>query len=130
MPPPICGDEAQKKRWARELEISRKQLDDMSPKDFKQAWEARNQRMRDAGVFDRLGDLYDTLGAKAVEKLLPERVDPRGVGPARSSERWYRLAPNRKLCCAPKGPLGEASRNPAGSAMIQRELFEVWPVER
>ncbi len=60
----------------------------MSPKDFKQAWEARNQRMRDAGVFDRLGDLYDTLGAKAVEKLLPSELiravsdlpDPPSVG--------------------------------------------------
>jgi excisionase family DNA binding protein len=71
LPPPICGDEQQKGHWAAELGITRAELDAMSPKDFRQAWDGRNDRLRAAGVFDRIGDLYDKLGAKAVESMRP-----------------------------------------------------------
>jgi excisionase family DNA binding protein len=56
LPPPLCGDEAQKLHWAKELEISREELDEMSPGDFKRAWDARNERLRAGGVFDHLDE--------------------------------------------------------------------------
>lgn len=43
----------------------------MSPKDFSQAWDARNERLREAGVFDRLGELDDKLGVNAVQGMRP-----------------------------------------------------------
>lgn len=66
LPPPLGGNEEHKENWARELEISRAELDAMSPKEFNAAWDARNQRLRDGGVFERLGELYDTLGSKGL----------------------------------------------------------------
>ncbi len=71
LPPPIGGDEPQKEHWAAELEIPRTELDAMSPKDFKQAWDARNERLREAGVFDRLSELDDKLGVNAVQGMHP-----------------------------------------------------------
>jgi excisionase family DNA binding protein len=69
--PPIGGDGPQKDHWAAELEIPRAELDAMDPKDFKRAWDARNERLREAGVFDRLDKLYDKLGANVVERMHP-----------------------------------------------------------
>ena len=43
----------------------------MSPKDFKQAWDARNERLREAGVFDRLSELDDKLGVNVVQGMHP-----------------------------------------------------------
>jgi excisionase family DNA binding protein len=71
LPPPIGGDEPQKEHWAAEIEIPRTELDAMSPKDFKQAWDARNERLREAGVFDRLSELDDKLGVNAVQAMHP-----------------------------------------------------------
>src|SRR4051794_23507603 len=50
LPPPLGGDEAQKDHWAKELEISREELDEMSPGEFNRAWDARNERLRAGGV--------------------------------------------------------------------------------
>ncbi len=74
LPPPLGGTEEHKENWARELEISRAELYAMSPKDFTTAWDRRNQRLQDGGVFERLGDLYDTLGSKAVDRLTPTEL--------------------------------------------------------
>jgi hypothetical protein len=38
LPPPLSGDDAQKDKWAWELEISRADLDAMNPKEFERAW--------------------------------------------------------------------------------------------
>ena len=62
LPPPLGGDEAQKDLWARELEISPAELDEMSPRDFDQAWKARNQRLEEGGVFDHIAELSDKHG--------------------------------------------------------------------
>ena len=74
LPPPIGGDEATKDRWARELEISRAELDDMSPTDFDKAWEARNQRLEDAGVFDHIDELEATYGWDKISEMTPTEL--------------------------------------------------------
>jgi excisionase family DNA binding protein len=71
LPSPVGGDEPQKEHWAAELEIPRAELDAMSPKDSKHAWDARNERLREAGVFDRLSELDDKLGVNAVQGMRP-----------------------------------------------------------
>ena len=69
LPAPLGGDDKQKDHWARELEISRAELDEMSPRDFDKAWEARNERLRAGGVFDHLTELTDAYGLDVVDKL-------------------------------------------------------------
>ena len=51
LPPPLGGDEQHKDEWARELEITRAELDEMSPSAFGKAWDRRNERLREGGVF-------------------------------------------------------------------------------
>jgi excisionase family DNA binding protein len=62
LPPPLSGTEEQKDRWAFELEITRAELEEMSPSDFDKAWEARNERMEAAGVFEHLTELEEKYG--------------------------------------------------------------------
>jgi excisionase family DNA binding protein len=69
LPAPLGGDAKQKAHWARELEISRAELDEMSPRDFNSAWEARNERLRVGGVFDHLTELTDAHGWDVVDKM-------------------------------------------------------------
>ncbi|MGA2007923.1 MAG: helix-turn-helix domain-containing protein [Solirubrobacteraceae bacterium] len=74
LPPPLNGDEAQKDKWAWELEISRADLDAMNPKEFKTAWAARNERLREGGVFERIGELLQSLGSKGMDELQPSAL--------------------------------------------------------
>ena len=74
LPAPLCGDEAQKLHWAKELEISRDELNEMSPGDFKRAWDARNERLRAGGVFDHLDELWERLGQKRVDAMTPSEL--------------------------------------------------------
>jgi acylphosphatase len=74
--------------WAQ-LEISREELDAMTPGDFKRAWSARNQRLQDGGVFAHIGELADKLGSKALTELSPsqairalEELEHTRLGPA------------------------------------------------
>jgi hypothetical protein len=62
LPPPLGGDEQDKDKWARELEITRAELDEMSPSDFGKAWDKRNERLREGGVFEYLTELTDAHG--------------------------------------------------------------------
>jgi len=74
LPPPLCGDEAHKDKWAWELEISRADLDAMNPKEFERAWEARNERLREGGVFEHIDELLQKLGDKGMEELPPSAL--------------------------------------------------------
>ena len=58
----------------KELEISREELDEMSPGEFKRAWDARNERLRDGGVFDHLDELWERLGQKRIELMTPSEL--------------------------------------------------------
>jgi hypothetical protein len=60
--PPLSGTEEQKDLWARDLEITRSQLDEMSPPEFEKAWKARNERLEAAGVFEHLTELEEKYG--------------------------------------------------------------------
>jgi hypothetical protein len=46
----------------------------MSPKDFNLAWEERNRRLENGGVFEHLSQLNDTLGRKAVQRMTPTEL--------------------------------------------------------
>jgi excisionase family DNA binding protein len=46
LPPPLSGDDEHKDEWARQLEVTRAQLDEMSPSHFRKAWDERNKRRR------------------------------------------------------------------------------------
>ncbi len=74
LPPPLCGDDTQKDNWAQELEISRTDLDQMSPGEFKRAWEARNERLRAGGVFDHLDELWKRLGQAGIDAMTPSEL--------------------------------------------------------
>jgi excisionase family DNA binding protein len=74
LPPPLNGDEAHKDKWAWELEISRSELDAMNPKEFERAWEARNERLREGRVFERIGELLQRLGSRGMEELQPSAL--------------------------------------------------------
>jgi excisionase family DNA binding protein len=74
LPPPLNGDEAQKDKWAWELEISRADLDAMNPTEFKRAWETRNERLREGGVFERIDELLQKLGSKGLDELQPSAL--------------------------------------------------------
>jgi excisionase family DNA binding protein len=69
LPPPIGGDEKHKDHWARELEITRAELDEMSPSDFRKAWDARNTRLEEGGVFAHLDELTDAHGWAVIDKM-------------------------------------------------------------
>jgi hypothetical protein len=74
LPPPLSGDGAQKDHWAKQLEISREDLDEMSPGDFKKAWDARNERLRTGGVFDRIDDLWKRFGQEHIDAMTPSAL--------------------------------------------------------
>jgi excisionase family DNA binding protein len=69
LPPPISGSEEHKNHWARELEITQAELDEMSPTDFRKAWEARNKRLEDGGVFEHIDELTDAYGWGVIDKM-------------------------------------------------------------
>jgi excisionase family DNA binding protein len=69
LPPPIGGDEEHKNHWARELEITRAELDEMSPSAFRKAWDARNERLEEGGVFAHIDELTDAHGWGVIEKM-------------------------------------------------------------
>jgi excisionase family DNA binding protein len=62
LPPPLSGTDEQKDRWALELEITRDELEEMSPLEFEKAWKARNERLEAAGVFEHLLELKEKYG--------------------------------------------------------------------
>ena len=69
LPPPLGGDEQHKDEWARQLEITRTELDEMSPSKFRKAWDERNKRLDDGGVFEYLTELTDAHGWGVIEKM-------------------------------------------------------------
>ena len=69
LPPPLGGDEQDRDKWANELEITREELDEMSPRDFVKAWDERNERLRDGGVFQYVTELTDAHGWNAIEEM-------------------------------------------------------------
>ena len=68
-PIPLGGDEQHKDEWARQLEITRAELDEMSPPRFRKAWDERNKRLEDGGVFEYLTELTDAHGWNVIEKM-------------------------------------------------------------
>jgi len=46
----------------------------MSPKDFDKAWKARNQRLRDAGVFDHVDELSARYGWDELNEMTPNQL--------------------------------------------------------
>lgn len=74
LPPPLGGDDARKDQWAKQLEISRAELDDMSPGDFKRAWDARNERLKAGGVFDHVDHLWQRLGQARIDAMTPSEL--------------------------------------------------------
>jgi excisionase family DNA binding protein len=71
LPPHLGGSEDDKRRWALGLEITRAELDNMSPSDFKKAWGARNERLEAAGVFDRVDALAALCGWDELAEMTP-----------------------------------------------------------
>jgi len=69
LPPPLGGDQQHKDEWARQLEITRAELDEMSPSKFRKAWDERNKRLEDGGVFEYLTELSDAHGWNVIEKM-------------------------------------------------------------
>ena len=69
LPPPLGGDEQHKDEWARQLEFTRRELDEMSPSEFGKAWDTRNERLREGGVFEYVTELTDAHGWKVIEKM-------------------------------------------------------------
>ena len=68
LPPPLGGDEQHKDEWARQLEITRAELEEMSPSRFREARDERNKRLEDGGVFEYLTELTDAHGWQVIEK--------------------------------------------------------------
>jgi len=69
LPPPLGGDEQRRDEWARQLEITREELDEMRPSDFGKAWDKRNERLREGGVFEYVTELSDAYGWDVIEKM-------------------------------------------------------------
>ena len=69
LPPPHGADEQHQDEWARQLEITRAELDEMSPSKFRKAWDERNKRLEDGGVFEYLTELTDAHGWHVIEKM-------------------------------------------------------------
>ena len=46
----------------------------MSPSDFGKAWDERNERLRDGGVFEYVTELADAHGWKVIEKMTPSEL--------------------------------------------------------
>jgi len=46
----------------------------MNPKEFERAWEARNERLREGRVFERIDELFQKLGTKGMEELQPSAL--------------------------------------------------------
>jgi excisionase family DNA binding protein len=73
LPPPLGANREQKDRWARELEITRGELEEMSPQEFEKAWETRNERLEAAGVFEHLDELEEKYG-QDIWSMLPSQL--------------------------------------------------------
>ena len=69
LPPPLGGGEQDKDKWARELETTRAELDEMSPSAFAKAWDERNERLKQGGVFEYVTELTDAHGWDAIERM-------------------------------------------------------------
>jgi hypothetical protein len=69
LPPPLGGDEQHKDEWAYQLEITREEWNAMSPPDFRKAWDKRNERLRDGGVFEYVTELSDAHGWDVIQKM-------------------------------------------------------------
>jgi hypothetical protein len=74
LPPPLRGTEGDKDLWVRELEITRADLDEMSPADFSKAWDARNARLETAGVFEHISELWDKYGEAGIDRMTPTEL--------------------------------------------------------
>jgi excisionase family DNA binding protein len=74
LPPPLGGDEEHKRHWAEQLEITREQLEEMSPADFNRAWEARNERLTEAGVFEHIEELAERFGWNEFHAVKPSTL--------------------------------------------------------
>jgi excisionase family DNA binding protein len=83
LPPPLGGTDEQKESWARDLEITRAELDDMSPPEFDKARKARNKRLEAAGVFDQLTELEEAYGEGLWSMTTSELIE--AVGKLRES---------------------------------------------
>jgi hypothetical protein len=46
----------------------------MSPHDFQKAWDARNQRLQDGGVFDHLTERTDVHGWDVIDRMTPREL--------------------------------------------------------
>ncbi len=55
--------------WAHQLEITRGELDEMSPTIFGKAWDKRNECLRDGGVFEYVTELSDAHGWDVIQKM-------------------------------------------------------------
>jgi hypothetical protein len=102
LPPPLGGDEQHKDEWARQLEITRAELDEMSPSKFRKAWDERNKRLEDAGVFEYLTELTDAHGWNVIEKMTASELiravadlglTPSAATPKRADGRSDRVVP-------------------------------------
>jgi hypothetical protein len=69
LPPPLGGDEQHKDQWARELEITRADLDELSPSAFAKAWDQRNERLEAGGVFEYVTELSDAYGWDVIQEM-------------------------------------------------------------
>jgi excisionase family DNA binding protein len=89
LPPPLGGDEEHMNHWARELEITRAELDEMSPSDFRKAWDARNRRLEEGGVFAHIDELTGAHGWDVIDKMtageLIQAVADLGLAPSTAS---------------------------------------------
>lgn len=63
----------------------------MSPSDFRNAWNARNLRLKNGGVFEYVTELTDAHGWAVVEKMtaseLIRAVADLGLTPSAATER-------------------------------------------
>ncbi len=88
LPPPLGGSEEHKNSWARGLEITRAELDEMSPRDFDKAWKGRAERLEAAGVFEQIDALYEKYGEDIFSSMSPSELIEavRGLGQAHEKE--------------------------------------------
>ena len=78
----------------------------MSPSDLATAWDKRNERLRDGGVFEYLTELTDAHGWKAIEKMtaseLVSAVADLGLTPSAADAK---LADRRASALLGRSPL-------------------------
>ena len=74
LPAPLGFSDERKDHSAWQLEITREQLNQMSPRQYQRAWDRRNQRLRDARVFDYLGELQARFGQQGIDERTPSEL--------------------------------------------------------